>query len=77
MKAIELFADVDKNHRLEAEIPKEIPPGKVKLILLFPEEDEAGAKWMEGISREWATELEDPREDIYTLENGEPVNEAE
>lgn len=34
-------------------------------------EDDAGAAWMAGISQQWADELNDPREDIYTLADGE------
>lgn len=33
-------------------------------------------KWTEGIAREWHDELADPREDIYTLADGEPVDES-
>jgi hypothetical protein len=76
MKALELTANIDNKHQLQVEIPKDISPGKVKLILLIPEEDDTGQAWMSGISREWAEELNDPREDIYTLEDGEPINEA-
>jgi hypothetical protein len=32
--------------------------------------------WMTGIANEWAAELSDPREDIYELTDGEPVDEA-
>jgi hypothetical protein len=48
----------------------------VRIIVLIPEEDEAGGAWMQGIAREWAAELHDPREDIYTLEDGKPVDAA-
>jgi len=37
-------------------------------------EDEAGENWMAGIAREWHDELSDPREDIYTLADGVPVD---
>ena len=36
--------------------------------------DEAGGMWAHGIATEWSTELQDPREDIYTLDDGQPVN---
>jgi hypothetical protein len=45
MKAIELTGDIDDRHRLRAEVPKELPAGPVRLIVLVPEEDEAGALW--------------------------------
>ena len=38
-------------------------------------EDDAGAAWMQGVAREWEAELNDPREDIYTLEDGSLVDE--
>jgi hypothetical protein len=38
------------------------------------EEDDAGAAWMEGVLHEWADELADERQDIYTLSDGEPVS---
>jgi hypothetical protein len=31
---------------------------------------------MQGIGHEWEAALNDPREDIYTLEDGSPVDEA-
>ena len=46
----------------------------VRVIVLLPQEDEAGNAWMEGVAREWADELEDPRQDIYTLEDGQPLD---
>ena len=47
MKAIELVGDIDDRHRLLAEVPKELPAGPVRLIVLLPEEDDAGALWAE------------------------------
>jgi hypothetical protein len=74
MKAIELIGEVDDKHRLQAQLPENTPPGPVRVIVLIPEEDEAGLAWMQGIAREWRPELSDPREDIYTLEDGMPVD---
>ena len=42
MKAIELIGDIDDQHRLHAQVPKELPAGQVRLIVLLPGEDEAG-----------------------------------
>jgi hypothetical protein len=75
MKAIELIGQVDEHHRLHAEVPAEVPAGQVRVIVL-PSEDEAGSLWAQGIASEWSTELSDPREDIYTLDDGQPVNAA-
>ena len=74
MKAIELIGDIDEQHRLQVNVPVELPAGPVRLIVLLPEEDEGGAAWAHGISKEWADELHDTRQDIYTLADGQPVN---
>jgi len=42
MKAIELVGDIDEQHRLRADVPKDLPAGPVRLIVLLPEEDDAG-----------------------------------
>jgi len=74
MRAIELVGDVDDQHHLHVQVPEGMPSGPVRLIVLMPEEDEAGIRWVEGVAHEWARELADPREDIYTLNDGQPVN---
>jgi hypothetical protein len=76
MKAIELVGDIDNQHCLRADVPKELPAGPVRLIVLLPEEDEGGGAWTHGVANEWSTELSDIREDIYTLEDGQPLNAA-
>jgi len=74
MKAIELLGEIDDQHRLRAQVPEGFPTGSVRLIVLMPEEDEAGSAWAGGISAEWSADLSDPNQDIYTLDDGEPVN---
>jgi hypothetical protein len=74
MKAIELIGDIDEEHRLQARVPEGLPVGPVRLIVLVPEEDEAGIAWAQGTAKEWAEELQDARQDIYTLEDGQPMN---
>ena len=76
MKAIELIGDIDEQHRLHAQVPTEIPAGRVRLIVILSGEDEAGTLWANGVAAEWSAELSDSREDIYTLDDGRPVNEA-
>jgi hypothetical protein len=76
MKAIELIGDIDDQHRLCAQVPDELPAGPVRLIVLLPDEDEAGITWPHGVANEWADELSDARQDIYTLDDGQPVNAA-
>ena len=70
MKAIELVGDIDDQHQLHAEVPKDLPAGQVRLIVLLQEEDEAGGLWAHGIAHQWSTDLKDPRQDIYTLDDG-------
>ena len=74
MKAIELIGDIDEQHRLRASVPEELPAGPVRLIVLVSEEDEAGTGWGQGLAREWADELSDSRQDLYTLADGRPVD---
>ena len=74
MKTIELIGDIDEQHRLQAEVPAEVPAGPVRLIVLLPEEDDAGAAWAYGVAKEWSDGLQDSSQDIYTLEDGQPVN---
>ena len=73
MKRIELIATIDEQHHLHADVPADVPIGPIRLLVLIPDEDDAGAAWTEGIARAWARELADPNEDIYTLEDGLPV----
>jgi len=64
---------VDDKHLLSAEVPDSIPPGPVTVLILpASQEDDAGDAWAAGIAREWADELGDARQDIYTLADGEP-----
>jgi hypothetical protein len=74
MKAIELVGDIDEQHRLRAQVPEELPAGPVRLIVLLPDEDDSGSAWAHGLAREWADELRDSRQDLYTLDDGQPVN---
>ena len=74
MKAIELVGDIDKEHRLRAQVPEELPAGPVRLIVLLPEEDETGVAWAQAVAREWTEELSDPQQDIYTLDDGQPLD---
>ena len=70
MKAIELIADIDEQHRLSASVPEELPAEPVRLIVLSCEEDESGAVWARGLAGEWADELSGARHDLYTLADG-------
>lgn len=76
MPTIRLMGRVDDQHRLSAEVPPSVSAGVVEVTILVPEadEDEAGLEWEKGVAREWSSELADPREDIYTLNDGEPID---
>ena len=77
MTALKVFGQVDQSHRLSAVVPESIRPGPVEILLIAPtrEKDDAGTAWAESVAREWHEELSDPREDIYTLADGEPVDD--
>jgi hypothetical protein len=76
MRTLKLIAKVDDKHNLTASVPAEIPPGPVEIVVTIPgdSEDDAGSEWEAGIARDWAAELSDSREDIYTLNDGEPID---
>jgi len=69
MTSMRLKGHVDTNHKLTAQVPSNVKPGEVELILLFSRNEEAAAEeqWAAGISRDWAADWSDPREDIYTI----------
>ena len=75
MNAMRISAHVDGQHRLSAVVPDSIPPGPVTVVIVRPgDEDDAGEAWMAAVAREWEDELNDARQDIYTLADGAPVN---
>ena len=78
MKAYEFVTDVDERREVRLTLPPDLLPGTIRVIVLAPDgaQDETRDVWMRAISREWAAELADPREDIYTLDDGEPVDVA-
>ena len=69
MKAIELIGHVDEEQRLHAHVPEGFGVGPVRLIVLFADAASAGLAWTQ-----WAAELSDARQDIYTLDDGQPLN---
>jgi hypothetical protein len=77
MDSISIQGHVDEQHRLSATVPGSIPPGPVTVwIAANTQEDDAGAAWMAGIGAQWADDLGDARQDIYTLADGEPIDPA-
>lgn len=77
MDSIPIHGHVDHQHRLVAEVPSAIPPGPVTVwIVPTVAEDEAGAAWANGVVAAWSDDLDDPRQDIYSPDDGEPVDPA-
>ena len=68
------MGEIDEHHNLRAEAPQDLPPGRVHLIVVRPDDDEAGAFWPGDVSQAWSDELGDVRQDLYTLADGEPVD---
>lgn len=79
MKALEYVAEVDERWAVHVVLPRDWKQKQVRVLVLGSEGDDNGegqieSVWMPGIAREWAAELADEREDIYTLADGEPVH---
>lgn len=76
MTTLKLMACVDDQHQLSALMPSELPAGPVEIIDTLPgdDEDEAGAARAASIAHAWTDELNDSQEDIYTLDDGEPID---
>ena len=74
MKTIELIGHVDEQRHLHVELPADVKPGPVKVTVQAVCEDEEEGDWRALINQSWAKDWSDPREDIYTLEDGEPVD---
>ena len=84
MESIPLEGHVDDQHRLTVNVPGSIPPGPV-VVWIAPaivakgnvsKEEPAGAAWAEGVARDWAAELSDTRQDIYSLADGDALDES-
>ena len=78
MESIPLDGHVDDQHRLTVDVPGSIPPGPV-VVWIAPAkmaEEPAGAEWAAGIARDWAEELSDTRQDIYSMADGDAFDES-
>lgn len=77
MKAIETTGRFDKEGKLHLEIPLSLRNQKVKLIILIPEEEDiTDEEWLSALGENEAFSfLQDPEEDIYSLEDGKPIKE--
>jgi hypothetical protein len=78
MAELRVIGRVDEHHRLTADVPDSVAAGPVELVIVSPnaQEDDAGTGWATGIAVEWADELADSRQDIYSMMDGEAVDDA-
>jgi hypothetical protein len=80
MKTIEVMGHVDEQHRLSGSVPPDIEPGPVRVQLMIEspadESELAGPTWEQAIAADWSEDWLDPREDIYTLQDGKPVKQS-
>jgi hypothetical protein len=76
MESFAIQGHIDDQHRLSAVVPDSVPAGTVTVFVSTAQDDEAGAAWMAGIAHQWADELSDPRQDIYSLADGVAVDQA-
>ncbi len=74
MPTLRVVGQVDESHQLRAAMPDSVRPGQVDIVVIVPIDREDEAAWMRGVAHEWRDELSDPREEIYTLADGEPVD---
>ncbi len=77
MSMVKLAGNVDENGRLSAIVPSTIPPGPVTVLIIpTAQDDEEASLWTAGVAQEWADDLADTHQDIYTEADGEPVGES-
>lgn len=78
MKAIEATGTVDEQGQLHLDEPLATSaPGKVRVILLFPEDaDIDEQEWLRNAANNPAFDfLKDSAEDVYTLADGKPFHD--
>lgn len=76
MVTLKVHAQVDDSHRLSAIVPESIGPGPVEILVIVrsANDDDNPEAWMRGVAHEWEADLSDTRQDLYTLDDGEPVD---
>ena len=79
MKAIEINSKTDNNGHLRIDYKLSRSNSKVRVLILVDDdtnEQDDEKLWMDSISKNPAFDfLNDPAEDIYTLNDGEPFND--
>jgi hypothetical protein len=77
MSGVKITGHVDERHMLSAQVPPSIPSGPVTVwIVPAAPVDEEESHWMSSVAGAWADELGDERQDIYSLDDGEPLDAA-
>lgn len=77
LQVVELIGTIDEKGQLHLDAPiSVVGQGRVRVILI-PEEAEIGEnEWLKAAASNSAFDfLEDPDEDIYTLDDGQPFND--
>ena len=76
MRAIEAFCEIDQEGRLHLQVPSGMEGQKVKVIILIPESEELEENlWLKEVGRSESFDfLRDEEEDVYTVEDGKPVD---
>jgi len=80
LTAIETTGTINADHQIE--LDEKLPnnaPNRVRVIVLFDEDDDIGeTEWLKaGSGNEAFDFLDDESEDIYTLEDGQPLTDEE
>jgi hypothetical protein len=77
MRAIETIGTLDTQGHIKLDSPQpQAKTSRVRIIMLLEEDDDLGpGEWESAIATNPSFAfLNDPEEDIYTLEDGKPVN---
>ncbi len=74
MQAIETTAEIDQSGNLKLLTPLRLRNQKVRVIILLPEGDDIDDKsWLLAIQNPAFDFLNEPEEDIYTIQDGNPI----
>ena len=74
MQALEVIGNIDKDGFLKIEKPLAVKNRKVKVIILFPDDDVLDdSLWLKALANNPSLDfLNEPEEDIYTPQHGKP-----
>lgn len=74
MQAIETTGQVDQLGNLKLQAPLHLRNQKVRVIILLPEHEEMDDKiWLRATQNPAFDFLNEPEEDLYTLQDGNPI----